>query len=76
MKNEITIVDEHPDQCPREICDANGDDIAISNIDGYECMKCGCWFETISNSRKGETAPTKDYTASVEWAYHEAPMHL
>lgn len=64
--NRLLRVDEdnHPIECPNESCDAPPDDdpIAISNIDGYECIQCGCWFEAID----GE----------VEWAYESAPSPL
>lgn len=52
-----------PSQCPNENCEsqANRDDsICISNIDGYECMTCGCWFDT-------------DNEGCVEWAYESTP---
>ncbi len=67
MKRKLEIDDEnHPLECPNEHCGPDGaqddDQIAISNIDGYECLNCGCWFEAIDGD--------------VEWAYESPPVPL
>ena len=68
MKRKLRVNDDnHPMECPDERCDPNAhgeddDPIAISNIDGYECMNCGCWFEAIDGD--------------VEWAYESVPEPL
>ena len=67
MKRTLrTDSDGHPIECPQDECRAQmaaGDDpIAISNIDGYECCDCGCWFNIID----GE----------LEWIYASPPVPL
>lgn len=51
--------DGHPTQCPNEACHAP-DEICINNINGFECMSCGWWFDTDKNG-------------VVEWCYSEVP---
>lgn len=65
--NSFKVDEDHPTECPVVSCRANmreGDDpIAISCIDGYECMDCGCWFDI-------------DALGHVEWIYASAPIPL
>lgn len=48
-----------PQECPR--CDS--DDLCIDNVEGMECMKCGCWFDT-------------DPDGSIIWARATRPIDL
>lgn len=66
MKRKLkTDENNHPVECPnQELCDSEMDDpISISNIDGFECVDCGCWFDT-------------DEAGNVLWAYDEVPNPL
>lgn len=63
MKHKLkTDENNHPVECPNlELCDTEMDDpISISSVDGFECVNCGCWFDT-------------DDEGNVLWAYGEAP---
>lgn len=53
--------DRHPipQECPR--CDTA--DLCIDNVEGMECLSCGCWFET-------------DTEGHVIWAYLNRPTEL
>ncbi len=67
VKRKLNIdSDGHPTECPQDECRArteDGDDpIAISNIDGYECCNCGCWFEA--------------HDGELEWIYASVPVPL
>ena len=46
--------------CPR--CES--DNVAISNIEGYECIDCGCWFDV------------NEETGRVEWSYDHCPSEV
>lgn len=48
-----------PMECPR--CES--DDLCIDNVEGMECMKCGCWFET-------------EFDGSLLWARDARPQDL
>lgn len=54
----------HPIECPKDDCpsrdEPDKDPICVSNIDGYECMICGCWFEA--------------YRGELEWARDNLPQ--
>jgi len=43
MKLKVQIgEDKLPSECPK--CD--GTDLCIDNVEGLECLECGCWFDT------------------------------
>ncbi|RPH75956.1 hypothetical protein EHM76_00310 [bacterium] len=51
------------EDCPK--CgNTDTNEVAVSNIDGYECMKCGCWFD------RDET------DGSVRFAYESHPLEI
>lgn len=60
MNRSVPIDDQDaPTQCPK----CEGEDLCIDNVDGYECLSCGCWFDIESNGR-------------VIWARPERPMEM
>lgn len=43
MKKSVKIGDDGlAEACPK--CDST--DLCIDNVEGLECMECGCWFDT------------------------------
>jgi len=43
MKKQVTIGDDKlASECPQ----CEGTDLAIDNVEGLECLECGCWFDT------------------------------
>jgi len=60
MQRKVKIgKDGTPDECPK--CDS--DDLCIDNVEGMECMKCGCWFDA-------------DTDGNIIWARTMRPMEL
>lgn len=60
MKHKVKLDKKGlPDECPR--CES--DDLCIDNVEGMECMKCGCWFDTETDG-------------SILWARDARPMDL
>lgn len=46
MKRKLKIGDDQlPAECPN--CDST--DLCIDNVEGLECMECGCWFDAESD---------------------------
>lgn len=46
MKKSVKIGDDKlPEECPK--CD--GTDLCIDNVEGLECLECGCWFDAESD---------------------------
>lgn len=42
MKTVVKIGDDKlPSECPK----CNGTDLCIDNVEGLECLECGCWFD-------------------------------
>jgi hypothetical protein len=42
MKSKVPIGDDKlASECPK----CGGDDLCIDNVEGLECMTCGCWFD-------------------------------
>jgi hypothetical protein len=37
----IPMKDDLPAECPS----CSSDDLCIDNVEGMECMACGCWFD-------------------------------
>jgi hypothetical protein len=48
-----------PDECPK----CASDDLCIDNVDGMECMKCGCWFDAMPDGQ-------------IIWARASRPVEL
>lgn len=43
MKRKVKIGEDNlPAECPK----CEGTDLCIDNVEGLECMECGCWFDT------------------------------
>ncbi len=42
MKTKVEMSDGTAAECPR----CGSDDLTIDNVEGLECMECGCWFDT------------------------------
>jgi hypothetical protein len=42
VSRKVRMADDLPAECPK--CES--DDLCIDNVEGMECMKCGCWFDT------------------------------
>jgi hypothetical protein len=48
MKKIVKIGDDHlPEECPK----CEGTDLSIDNVEGLECLECGCWFDTEENGQ-------------------------
>jgi hypothetical protein len=46
--NTIKLGDDGtPCECPR--CHADEGELCICNDDGYECLKCGLWFDALDD---------------------------
>jgi len=42
MKTKVPVdANKLADECPS----CGSDDLCIDNVEGLECMKCGCWFD-------------------------------
>jgi len=61
MKRAVKVdINGLPVECPR--CDS--DNLCIDNVEGMECMKCGCWFDTLDSS------------GTIIWARDARPMDV
>ena len=47
------------DECPK----CGSDELCIDNVEGLECMKCGCWFDTTPEGQ-------------ILWARTMRPMEM
>jgi hypothetical protein len=60
MKSPIKMDDDGiPAECPR----CQGEDLCIGNVEGMECMDCGCWFDAMPDG-------------IVMWARNSRPVDL
>lgn len=60
MKKKVKIGDDGlAAECP--MCD--GTDLCIDNVEGLECLSCGCWFDAMD-------------TGLVIWARTSRPAEL
>ena len=62
MKRQVKMTQEKhpiPAECPK----CGSDDLCIDNVEGMECMKCGCWFDAL-------------HDGSIEWARNSRPVDL
>lgn len=48
-------------ECAR--CDGPEDELCIDNVEGIECLSCGCWFDYMDDG-------------TVIWARQSRPLEL
>jgi|GEM_PF-3167748 len=60
MKSTVPIgADKLPSECPK----CSSEDLCIDNVEGLECMQCGCWFDS-------------DPDGAIVWARASRPIEL
>jgi len=60
MKSTVRMEDDLPAECPN--CDET-DELCIDNVEGMECLECGCWFDAEPDG-------------TIIWARRSRPVDL
>ncbi len=48
MKTKVPIGEDNlPSECPK----CEGEELCIDNVEGLECMNCGCWFDALPSGQ-------------------------